>query len=121
VPEIAVFGGTTHPALAAEICADLGVRCAASQASSAAAWPCCPVAASNSANPSTMSPRMNSARAAKTWKTSRPPGVVAHLAQGPEPGAAAAQPGHDGDQVLQGPGQPVQARDDEGVAGAEVV
>ena len=74
--EIAVFGGTAHPALAAEISADLGVRCAASQASSAAAWPCCPVAASNSANPSTMSPRMNSARAAKTWKTSRPPGVV---------------------------------------------
>ena len=30
--EIAVFGGTAHPALAAEICADLGVRCAASQA-----------------------------------------------------------------------------------------
>jgi hypothetical protein len=75
VCEIAVFGGTAHPALAAEICADLGVRCAASQASSAAAWPCCPVAAPNSANPSTMSPRMNSARAAKTWKTSRPPGV----------------------------------------------
>ena len=37
--EIAVFGGTAHPALAAEIRADLGVRCAASQASSAAAWP----------------------------------------------------------------------------------
>ena len=33
--EIAVFGGTAHPALAAEIRADLGVRCAASQASSA--------------------------------------------------------------------------------------
>ena len=30
--EIAVFGGTAHPALAAGICADLGVRCAASQA-----------------------------------------------------------------------------------------
>jgi hypothetical protein len=71
--EIAVFGGTAHPALAAEICADLGVRCAASQASSAAARPCCPVAASDSANPSTMSPGMNSARAAKTWKTSRRP------------------------------------------------
>ncbi len=53
--EIAVFGGTARPALAAEICADLGVRCAASQASSAAAGPCCPVAASNSADPSTMS------------------------------------------------------------------
>jgi hypothetical protein len=43
--EFAVFGSTAHPAVAAEICADLGVRCAASQASSAAAWPCCPVAA----------------------------------------------------------------------------
>jgi len=30
--EIAVFGGTAHSALAAGICADLGVRCAASQA-----------------------------------------------------------------------------------------
>ena len=68
--EIAVFGGTAPPAPAAKIGADLGVRCAASQASSAAAWPCYPVAASNSTNPSTMSPRMNSARAAKTWKTS---------------------------------------------------
>jgi hypothetical protein len=48
-------------------------------------------------------------------------GGVQRLVQGPEPGAAAAQPGHDGDQVLQGPGQPVQARDDEGVAGAEAV
>jgi len=38
--EIAVFGGTAHPALAAEISADLGVWCAAGQASSAAAWPC---------------------------------------------------------------------------------
>jgi len=38
--------------------------------------------------------RMNPARAAKTWKASRPPGVVVHLVQGPEPGAAAAQPGH---------------------------
>jgi hypothetical protein len=73
--EIAVFGGTAHPALAAEIGADLGVRCAASQASSAAAWPCCPVAAPNSANLHDESPD-ELARAAKTWKTSRPPGVV---------------------------------------------
>jgi len=48
-------------------------------------------------------------------------GGVQRLVQGPGPGAVAAQPGHDGDQVLPGPGQPVQARDDEGVAGAEVV
>jgi len=52
--EIAVIGGTAHPALAAEICADRGVRCAASQASSATAWPCWPVAAADSANPSTI-------------------------------------------------------------------
>src|SRR5215470_12005095 len=65
---------------------------------------------------------MNSARAAKTWKTSRPPVVVVSSASCRDrDGAAAAQPGHDGDQALQGPGQPVQARDDEGVAGAEVV
>jgi hypothetical protein len=38
--------------------------------------------------------RINSARAAKTWRTSRPPVVVVHLVLGPEPGAAAAQPGH---------------------------
>jgi len=50
-----------------------------------------------------------------------PGGGVQRLVQGPEPGAAAAQPGHDGDQILQGPGQPAQARDDESVAGAEVV
>ena len=66
VRESAVIGGTAHPALAAEICADLGARCAASQASSAAAGPCYPAAAPDSANPSTMSLRMNSARAAKT-------------------------------------------------------
>ena len=76
VREIAVFGGTAHPALAVGIRAGRGVRCAASQASSAAAWPCCPVAAPDSANPSTRSPRMYSAGAAQPWKTCRPPGVV---------------------------------------------
>ena len=35
--ETAVIGGTAHPALATEIRADLCVRCAARQASSAAA------------------------------------------------------------------------------------
>jgi len=34
--EIAVFGGTAHPALAAEICADLGRPVRGSQTSSAA-------------------------------------------------------------------------------------
>src|SRR5664280_3851966 len=40
--------------------------------------------------PSTMSSRMNSARAAKTWKTSRPPGVVVWAA-GDTLAAAAAR------------------------------
>jgi hypothetical protein len=40
--------------------------------------------------------RINSARAAKPWKTSRPPGMMVHLVQGPEPGAAATQPGRRG-------------------------
>ena len=48
-------------------------------------------------------------------------GGVQRLVPGPEPGAAAAQPGHDGDQALPGPGQLAQARDDEGAAGAEAV
>jgi hypothetical protein len=61
--------------------------------------------------PATMSSRMNSARAAKTWKTSRPPGGggVQVLVQGGEPDLAAAQVGDHGDQILQGPGQPVRA------------
>jgi hypothetical protein len=69
--ELAVFGRTAHPALAVEICADLGVRCAASQASSAAAWRCCLVAAPGSANPPTMSSRMNSARAGESVRLVR--------------------------------------------------
>jgi hypothetical protein len=66
LPEIAVLAGIAHPALAAEICADLGVR----------------------REPLHDESRINSARAAKTPRTSRPPGVVVHLVQGPEPGAA---------------------------------
>ena len=120
--ESAVFGGTADPALAAEICADPGVRCAASQASSAAAWPGCPVAAPDSAHPSTMSPdELGQRREDAEGQPAARGGGVQRLVPGPEPGAAAAQPGHDGDQVLPGPGQPVPARDDEGVAGAEVV
>ena len=85
-------------------------------------WPRARAASRPSRVPSTMSSRMNLARAAKTWKTSRRPGWWCPAPRaGTEPDAAAAQPGHDGDQVLQGPGQPVQARHDQGVAGAEVV
>jgi hypothetical protein len=58
---------------------------------------------------------MNSASAAKTWKTSRPPGGggVQGLVQALEADAAAAQRADDGDQVGQGPGEPVQARHDQ--------
>ena len=58
-------------------------------------------------------------RDARPGSAGRPPGRVSPQARWP--GAAAAQPGHEGDQVLQGPREPVQARHDQGVAGAEVV
>jgi hypothetical protein len=48
-------------------------------------------------------------------------GGVEGLAQGAEADAAAAQLRDDSDQVLEGAGEPVEAGDDEGVAGAEVV
>ena len=50
--------------------------------------------------------------------TSRPGWCPAPRA-GTGTGATAAQPGHDGYQALPGPGQLVQARDDEGAVGAE--
>ena len=119
--EIAVFG-TAHPVLPAGLRAGPGVRCAATQASSAAAWPGCPVAAPDSAHPSTMSPdELGQRREDAEGQPAARGGGVQRLVPGPEPGAAAAQPGHDGDQVLQGPGQQVQARDDEGAAGAEAL
>ena len=90
--EIAVFGGTAHPALAAEICADLGVRCAASQASSAAAWPCCPVAAPNSEPLHDESPdELGQGREDVEDQPTARGGGVQRLVQGPEPGAAAAE------------------------------
>ena len=56
--------------------------------------------------PSAISSRMNSASAAKTWKTSRPPGGggVQGLVQAVEPGTVPAQGADDGDQVGQRPG-----------------
>jgi hypothetical protein len=47
-------------------------------------------------------------------------GGVQRFAQRPEPDTAAAQLADQGDEVLQGSGQSVQARYDEGVAGAKV-
>jgi hypothetical protein len=69
----------------------------------------------------TMSSRMNSARAAKTWKTSRPPGVVVSRFSCSEvkPIPALAQFGDHVDEVLEAAAVAVQARDDEGVAGVE--
>jgi hypothetical protein len=60
--------------------------------------------------PSMMSSRMNSARAAKTWKTRRPAGGggVEVLVQGAEPDAVFAQARDDGDQVLQRAAEPVE-------------
>ena len=62
--------------------------------------------------PSTISSRMNSASAAKTWKTSRPPGVVVSRAscseRNPTPRRRSVR--DDGDQVVQRAGEPVQAR-----------
>ena len=48
-------------------------------------------------------------------------GGVEGLAQGPESDAAAAKPGHDRDEVLQGAAEPIQRRHHQGVTGAEVV
>ncbi|TMR88243.1 hypothetical protein EJK15_67350 [Nonomuraea basaltis] len=48
-------------------------------------------------------------------------GGVEGLFEGPEPDAALAQAGDDRDQVLKGPAEPVQGRDDQGVAGTQVV
>ena len=66
---------------------------------------------------------MNSASAAKTWKTSRPPGVVVSRAScrllNPTPRRRSVPTICD--QVGQRPGQPVQARHDQGVAGPQVV
>jgi hypothetical protein len=80
-------------------------------------------ASSPSRVPSTISSRMNSASAANTWKTSRPPGVVVSRAScrllNPTPRRRSVPT--IGDQVGQRPGQPVQARHDQGVTGPQVV
>ena len=94
MPEIAVLAGTAHPALAAGICADRDVRRAAQPGQQRHCPAVLPGRGGGQREPLHDESRINSARAAKTRKTSRPPGVVVHLAQGPEPGAAAAQPGH---------------------------
>jgi hypothetical protein len=110
VGEIAVFGGTAHPALAAEIRADLGIRCAASQASSAAGHAAGRGVEQREPLHDECPDELGQAREDVEDQPAARGGGVQRIVQGPEPGAAAAQPGHDGDQVLQGPGQPVQVR-----------
>ena len=92
--EIAVFGGTAHPALSAGICAGRGVRCAARPGQQRHCLAVLPGRGAAQREPLHDESRINSAGAAKTRRTSRPPGVVVHLVQVTEPGAAAAQPGH---------------------------
>ena len=79
-------------------------------------------AASPAAVRSRIRSRSNSARAPKTWKTSRPPGVlgVDGLAQGRQGDPAAVQVGHHVDQVPQRPAEPVQPPHHHGVAGAQL-
>jgi hypothetical protein len=71
-----------------------------------------------------MRSRSNSARAAKTWKTSLPPGVVVSIAscrlRNPMP--RSARPVGDGvDQMPEGAAEAVELPHDQGVAGPELV
>jgi hypothetical protein len=68
--EIAVFGGTAHSALSAEICADRGVRCAAKPGQQRRCLAVLPGRGVEQREPLHDESRINSARAAKTWKTS---------------------------------------------------
>jgi hypothetical protein len=70
-----------------------------------------------------MRSRSNSASAAKTWKTSLPPGVVVSIAscrlRNPIP--RSASPGDGVDQVAQRAAEPIQLPHDKGVAGAQLI
>src|SRR5215204_3210733 len=80
-------------------------------------------AASPAAVRSRMRSRSNSARAAKTWKTSLPPGGggVDRLLEAAEPDPAVGQSGDGVDQVPQGAAEAVQFPDVQGVAGAQLI
>jgi hypothetical protein len=66
--------------------------------------------------------RSNSARAANTWKTSLPPGVVVSIASCRERNPTLVGELGDGvDQVAEGAAEPVELPHDQGVAGAELV
>jgi hypothetical protein len=70
-----------------------------------------------------MRSRSNSARAAKTWNTSLPPGVVVSIASCRlrNPIFAVGQAGDGVDQMPQGPAQSVELPDDQSVARVELV
>jgi hypothetical protein len=70
---------------------------------------------------SRMRSRSNSAKAAKTWKTSLPPGGVDLLLETPEPDPAVGQVGDGVDQVAEGAAEAVEFPDDQGVAGPQLV
>src|SRR6266566_630880 len=109
-----VFSGRVSRSRAWRICSGVIAGPAEADAAGAGGRP--------SLVPSTMSSRMNSARAAKTWKfAGRRGGGVEGLVQGGEADAAPAQAGHDGDEVLDGAAEAVQGGHGEGVAGAQVV
>jgi hypothetical protein len=80
-------------------------------------------AASPAAVRSRMRSRSNSARAAKTWKTSLPAGVVVSIASWRlrKADATLGQAGDGVDRVAQGAAEPVQFPHDQGVAGAQLI
>ena len=88
--------------------------------------PCRPrtrAAANPAAVRSRIRSRSNSARAAKTWKTSLPPGggSVDRLLETPEPNPALGEPSDGVDQVAQGATEAVQFPDDQGVARPQLI
>jgi hypothetical protein len=74
LPEIAVFGGAAHPALSAGICADRDVRCAARPGQQRHCLAVLPGRGAGQRELLHDQSRINPARAAPPWKTSRPPG-----------------------------------------------
>ncbi len=66
----------------------------------------------------TMMVRMNSARAAKSWKTNMPRWWWCRVVQGLEADAGVFESADDGNEVVQGAAEPVEGHDRECVAGA---
>jgi hypothetical protein len=68
-----------------------------------------------------MRSRSNSARAAKTWKTSLPPGGIDRFLEAAEPDPAVGQAGDGVDEMPQGAAEAVEFPDYQGVAGPQLV